>query len=595
MKSSPNASPPKTLALLADRFDEPYQQAILRTMEEAANQRGISLLAVAGGIPGSTLRSSDRRSLMFELVTPDTVDGVILLAGTMVNKLGIDALEALLKRVVGLPVCAIGVEVPGVSSVLVDNEAGIDQAMHHLVSHHGVKRIACIRGPAKNLEAEARFRAYRTALEKAGAGFDPELVLEGDFLRHSGEAAIQYWLQSKAELDAVICANDEMALGAISALIKAGVKVPDDVKVVGFDGVECARLSNPPLTTVRQPLDDLAISGVRTVMDQIQGRSSPAVQMLQTHLVVRESCGCEMRLTSTGQSQCGEEGSGPDSGPRVLAQEDFLASFQRFRQPLQAELARVARGEFAGLRDWDQTLIAAFSSQIDEHNAAFIQALTQLVSKLANTNGDVGRFQDVITAFRRFALPCCGEDHTLRKRMENVLQEARLLVAHAAERVQTQRYLDVEYFGHTLTGVAAALTSTFDLGSLAKVAPGELPKLGVSAFYLVCYEPFDGAQESDALPPRSRLIAAFDTTTDLRKDVPDGSDFATTSLLPASLSESARTHQMAVMPLFWKDRNLGYFLVECRGGKAWVIEVLRDQLSIALFGALLSTRAGKTT
>jgi phosphoserine phosphatase RsbU/P len=587
MNSSPTAST-VTLGLLADRFDEPYQQAILKTMEGAAQQRGANLLAFAGGIPGSTLRGSDKRSLMFELVDSQTVDGVILLAGTMVNQLGVEGLTRLLARIEGLPVCAIGVEVPEMPSIVVDNDAGVRQAMTHLITHHGAERIGFVRGPQRNKEAEARYAAYRAEMDRAKLTIDPRFVFDGDFLRGSGTRAVQAWLAapSKELPDSVLCANDEMALGAVAALGRAGIRVPEDVRVVGFDGVEVARLSSPPLSTVRQPLEDLAVMAVRTVMDQIAGRKVAPLQTLGTHLVVRDSCGCVLQLTSTGQSQMVDEGMPSQRGTG----EDFNTAFQRFRSPLQAELARVARGEFSSFAGWDSELTAAFSDQVAVRDGSFLQALTQLLGRVRGKGQDVGRLQDVISAFRRFALPCTGDDQQLRMHVENVLQEARIIIAAGAERAHGERSIELERFAVKLSEVGSSLVRTFDLVKLAKAVCRELPRLGIDAFYLCAYE---GAASDTGLPAKARLLAGFDLEHGVHIDKPSEATFDTAGLLPPALQPRATpgTRQLSVLPLFIEDDSLGYCLVQARGGKAAVLEVLRDQLSAALYGAQLASRS----
>jgi DNA-binding LacI/PurR family transcriptional regulator len=582
-----------TVGLLADRFDEPYQQAILRTIEGAAQQRGANLLAFAGGIPGSTLRGSDRRTLMFELVGPRTVDGVILLAGTMVNQLGLDGLGRMLGRIRGLPLCTIGVEVPDVPSIVVDNDGGIKQAMHHLVSHHGARRFGFLGGPVRNKEAEERHAAFMAELERAGLPLDPAFVQHGDFLRSSGERAVDDWLArpDSALPDAIVCANDEMALGVLTRLVKAGVRVPEDVRVVGFDGVEVARLSNPPLSTVRQPLDDLAMMAVRTVMDQIAGRKVAPVQTLQTHLVIRESCGCVLQLTSTGQSQVVDQGAPSQRGQ----QEDFATAFQRFRQPLLAELARVARGEFSAFAGWDAELFDGFARQVSLHDSSFTQALSQLVGRIRGKGNDVACLQDVLTGFRRFALPCGGNDHQLCMHIENVLQEARTIVAHATERAHGERCVELERFAVTASDVGTQLMRTFDRGELARAVCKELPRLGIDAFFLCCYEA-RGEHPAGALPAKARLIAAFDAERAIRVDAPRAEAFDTAQLLPEGLlprgGAPALTRQMSVLPLFLKGEDLGYCLVQARGSRSTVLEALRDQLSTALYGAKLAERAG---
>ena len=109
---TPDARPAKTaktLCLLADWFDEHYQETIRQTAEDAVHQRGANLLSVAGGIPGSVTRDSHKRHAAFELIDRSNVDGAILLAGTMVNELGTSGLEGLLEKLRGLPLCSIGV------------------------------------------------------------------------------------------------------------------------------------------------------------------------------------------------------------------------------------------------------------------------------------------------------------------------------------------------------------------------------------------------------------------------------------------------------------------------------------------------------
>src|SRR5690606_28082478 len=118
------------------------------------------------------------------------------------------------------PLCAIGIELPGVPSILVDNQAGIDQAMAHLVDRHEARRVAFIRGPSMNKEAESRFAAYQAALQRANTPFDAQLVFQGDFLQDSGKAAVKHWLNAGVVPDAIIAANDEMALGALRQLTR---------------------------------------------------------------------------------------------------------------------------------------------------------------------------------------------------------------------------------------------------------------------------------------------------------------------------------------------------------------------------------------
>jgi DNA-binding LacI/PurR family transcriptional regulator len=565
--------------LLADWFDENYQLAILRTAEDAVAQRGSSLLAFGGGIPGSHTRASEHRALAFDLIDPRNVDGAILLAGTMVNELGTEAVEKLIERLDGLPLCAIGIEVPGVPSILVDNQAGTDQAMTHLVDRHKARRVAFIRGPNKNKEAESRFAAYRAALERANISYDDKLVYQGDFLKGTGRSAVAHWLAKGIAPDAIFAANDEMALGALHELNKSGKSVPNDVALVGFDDMEGAANATPPLTTVRQPLQDLAVGAVRTIMDQILGRDVPKLQVMQTHFVLRESCGCTLRLSSTGQSLH------PDSSRTPIA-DTFAEAFARRRQSLKAELQRAARGQFQGLGAWEDKLIDAFAEHLTGEHAEFLEQLSQCVSTIASAGGDVARWHDVVSAFRRYSIPCCGADLELRATAEDLLQDARMATANAVERHDARKRMELERFSQQLVSVGSALAGSFDLAELSTTIETRLPKLGVTACYVAVYEPFT-LEGHESLPEKAHLVAAFDSELEIEATA---APFDVRQIAPSPNWPPARLYRFVALPLFHKNVDLGFALIECHDSPGAVLEAVREQLSIALYGALLAQR-----
>ena len=572
----------RSIGLIADWFDEPYQLQSLQFTEAAAHQRGACLMSFPGGIPGSDKRSSNYRQAAFDLVGSDSVHGAILLAGTMVNEIGSKALEPLLSQLSGVPLCSVGVDVSNVPSIVIDNRTGIEQALKHLVEGHGCQRVAFIRGPVLNMEAESRFTAYQEALERAGMLFDEALVYNGDFLRASGELAAQHWLESQTLPDAIIAANDEMALGALDALTAADVRVPEEVKLIGFDDIEAARHANPPLTTVRQPSRDMMVTAVRTIMDQVQGRQVSQTQMLQTHLVVRESCGCEMLLTSTGQGQHAE------SSPVTMnATDDFKALLMQREQTINLEFARAARGEFSSSPGWQMRLLGAFTEEVIGNDQAFVRVFRQLVKDTANSGADVARWHDVISGLRRLAIPCAAARNEQRALAEDLLQQARLVTANAVERAQAKKRFDLERFMRTLTDVSGALAASYGLQDLSECIHHQLPRLGITACYLAVHEPFTFDREESA--DASRCVVAYD------KNVPvpgaRGSVFPTREVGPAELWPPERLYHFSVLPLFLKGRSMGYALLECRSGKGTVIEVVREQLSVALFGALLHNNA----
>src|SRR5579863_7835527 len=179
-----------TVAILADQVKSEYQNEILFGASDALREAGTTVVLFAGG----ELQSPDpliaQRTAIFDLIGPERVDGVIVLS-PVGNQIGPLALAAFCARFAPLPVCSLSVEVPGCGGVLVDDASGMRQLVSHLVGTHQKRRVAFVRGPMGNLEAERRYGVYREVLAQHGATFDENLVVLGDFNAASGWEAVR--------------------------------------------------------------------------------------------------------------------------------------------------------------------------------------------------------------------------------------------------------------------------------------------------------------------------------------------------------------------------------------------------------------------
>lgn len=188
-----------------------------------------------------------------------------------------------------LPVMLIGrpLHFPDLAYVDVDNRGGARRAVEHLIGH-GRQSIAAVGGPRDTSVGVDRLAGYRDALEAADRVPGP--IAYGDFTRVSGVHAMSRLLDHRPNLDAVFVASDLMAMGVLHALKRAGRRVPEDVAVVGFDDLPMAAYTEPPLTTVRQPVEELGAASARRLVSTIEGRAEDsAMHVLPTTLIVRRS------------------------------------------------------------------------------------------------------------------------------------------------------------------------------------------------------------------------------------------------------------------------------------------------------------------
>lgn len=181
----------------------------------------------------------------------------------------------------------------GSLNVRCDNEAGMRSLLRHLVNDHGYRTLAYLSGRADSPDNRARLRAFEAEANALNADFQAGPDWQGNYSALGGAKVIDSLLdQGRALPRAILCANDQTALGVIHALAQRGIRVPGDIAVTGFDDVPVARHLHPPLTTVRQPMQELGATAFDVLYSKISGTAVEPSVVLPVQLVVRESCGC---------------------------------------------------------------------------------------------------------------------------------------------------------------------------------------------------------------------------------------------------------------------------------------------------------------
>lgn len=276
--------------LVFNDLDSPWAVEIIRGVEETAHSAGVG--TVVSAIHD---RAGDARQWMTNLRARAS-DGVILVTSALEPHLHEELHRLGVPIVVVDPAGSPKLEAPTIGAT---NWAGGMAATEHLLKlgHH---RIGIITGPSRLLCSRARLDGHRAALEAAGQPFDEELVAPGDFYHASGFSGCDHLMSLPEPPTAIFASSDQMALGAIEALRRRGLRVPQDVSVVGFDDLPEMRWAAPPLTTVRQPLAEMGKLAARTVLRQARGEEieSPRVE-LATELIVRASTAAPRATSET--------------------------------------------------------------------------------------------------------------------------------------------------------------------------------------------------------------------------------------------------------------------------------------------------------
>ncbi|MCX5106139.1 LacI family transcriptional regulator [Streptomyces sp. NBC_00264] len=258
-----------------------YSDQIIRGMERAARRHGYALL-IAASLEGGP------ESLVAKVA--GRVDGFAVLAQTVPT----EDLEVISRR---LPVVMIAGprEIDHLDHIVVANADGERELARHLIEDHGLRRLSFVGGEVESPDAEARFLGFRQACRDAGLPVPDAPDLRAEMMTQAeGARAAEELLDRDGERpQGVLFANDQMAVGALRALERRGVRVPEDIAVTGFDGIPLSRIVRPPLTTVRQPIRQLGEQAVELLVQRLgDSGSEPVSLMLPVSLIRRASCGC---------------------------------------------------------------------------------------------------------------------------------------------------------------------------------------------------------------------------------------------------------------------------------------------------------------
>jgi LacI family transcriptional regulator len=257
-----------------------FIDVINRGIEVAAQRRGFDVLIASVGV-------QDENAPARIAAIAGKADGLIL-HDRMLSAAGIGRLASM------VPVVTLaGSPTPSSMNVRCDNESGIRALVRHLAIDHGYRSLAYLSGYADSPDNQARARAFEREAAAAGARTQAGPAWRGNYSASGGAQVIASVLAGGGRLpQAIVCANDQTALGAMHALSQRGIHVPGDVAVTGFDDVPVARHLHPPLTTVRQPIQQLGATAFDVLYSRISDAGGAPYIVLPVQLVVRESCGC---------------------------------------------------------------------------------------------------------------------------------------------------------------------------------------------------------------------------------------------------------------------------------------------------------------
>jgi len=561
-----------TIGFFISELENSYTQALCRGITDAAAENNVNVIIFPGKSPKVSYDFQYQYNAIYEIASKNNLDALILATGTMINFLNAEEFKAFYSRYSEIPLVSLSIMLEGVSSVLIDNKVGLQDALEHLVNEHKFTKIAWINGPQSNSEAQERYSVYLDTLKKYGIPFDSELVYEGDFTVYSGVKAVQeFFDKRKVTFQALGAANDEMALAAMEEFQKRGLKVPEDVAIIGFDNVERAHYCSPSLTTVAQPIYGQAYKAVELACELING--SPAHNIsLPTSLVLRESCGCFSRSVSAVKAFVNT-----DTRAAVSTQEAVESDYDT--AVILGVLKRAVRMAHTGTLD-------------DKSGFMLIDEFASIINYVTDDKEEKLRdWQSVITDSRA-AANLQNLDINACIQLEDFFHRARMVLLESFFKNDSKRWNAHHNNIRDLRGVLTQLIS--DVHDREEALRSIIPyfkQMGLHYGYIFLYDKAVEHQINSKwkFPDITLTTAYGDHSSNLANMC--GQKMPVTSVLDRALFPQEARYNLVISPLFYGSEQIGFIVVEYNFNDIFLFESLIVEISCALkFANLIKTR-----
>ncbi|MCL1883595.1 MAG: GGDEF domain-containing protein [Defluviitaleaceae bacterium] len=542
--------------VLLSTMENTCQHEIWDGIVEYAQLYDIHLTAFIGTYQTTNYNFASHLETCFDMISKNSLDGIIIFAGFIAQIIGAENFEKYIARIPkNIPIVSVSFSMPGVQSVLADNETGIFSAVEHLIKVHGKKKIAFVKGPDGHSEAEERFDGYKKALAANEIEFDEQYVLPGDFSQESGHAAVvELFNNRKLSADAIVSSDDETAIGVLNQLKYYNISVPKDIAVTGFDDDRNSAMFIPSISTSRQNFYKIGMVSAETLCKKIAGTPVEDVQYVESVFVARQSCGCLEKEFTRAEQKSNLEAS-------------FISLFRHV----------VPREK---IKEWTNTLVEKMKEE-PFNQEEFLQAFDEILMSFNTFSKEFFMWHEAINILATwlksspvlasliFAKSLVNEIHHKEQRVKEFAQnDSRML----------------------LRRVTSTLVLIFETSMLAETLHELLPELSLNTALIGLYK--NPIKSSDSSANREiDVLIGFDGEQKFNMRYNQNpilfSDYST--ITDFNFERERRT--FFFIPLFFKDEEVGVMLLPYDPKiQIDAYETLRVNIAAAAKGAeLLST------
>ncbi len=504
---------------------------------------------IPGGRIGFLGASEYLRNSIYELVDSASLDGAVIWSSSLTGAENADSITSFVRGISErLPVVSMCMDIPGIPSVDFDAYAGTYQATMHFIKDHGARRIAFLRGPASHRSAEARYKAYLDALRDGGIEPDPDLVTSPRPWSEGAEAASELIcarkLRAGSDFEAVVAASDLLVFGAVPVFREAGISIPDDIGISGFNDNEENQLLDVELTTVRMPIRRILEQAYRMIASIEDGRKDEAgTAVLPSEFIIRRSCGCSDSMGGVDHALA-----------RISDEESFLRWLSDILDDSTAYSCM-------------QRILRFLFEEDEPDKGEFAEALAEYF--------DTGAEADVIIEAVRWSESILGRREKSPGRRDYLISR----IIHGSRRLYIREQKRISEVSRILDAFKTELLAARSYSALSEIMQSIFPSLGITGAAIMLFDDFQ----------YTSMIGGFSGN----RIFPERVRFPRKLMIPESLSSFMEKGVFVVEPLFIDKQELGYLLVATEWCEGHILEDIRAAISSSMKGISLTEVAQK--
>lgn len=533
------------IGLQISQLEYGYAQSLIDGVKRYCTEHKISLQIFVGSNWQNPYHYESQRTVIYKYISPANIDALVIATGTLCNFISKQQLQKHLRTIGNIPAVSIAIPIDTHPCVDVDNRSGLIQLLSHLTDVHNCTRMAVMTGPPGNDEAAERLEVFRTFVEERDM-WNPDLVMRGDFFHASAKRSLNAHLDNYGlNFDALVCLNDDMAIASLQVLTERGMNVPNDVVVTGFDNHRQAAFSNPPLTTVAQPLEEQAYQATSIAHAQALGITHEQPGKLPTYFVPRVSCGCLSQQVS-----------------EIINPADCVTTTMR-NTPACEKLRAAGKLLLENTPDFHK-----FGQQIQHailgHSAA---------------GGDATEWREDISAVYNEHLKATHGKPSQRNAVEKGFQIARNLVEQQIAATAGFMHFQLEHHMLQMRTNLARLSSVLTLETLSEELEPLLRGFDIASAAVVIYDQQNTVTHVDTwkIPARAKVLVAYDESG-AHNDLQGQFFKPRQQMLPTDIF-SSRPRTLMAFALHHRDTQFGFFVFEPGKLDGSIYEILGNQLA----------------